>query len=146
LKAVVDDLDTCRVTTARIWPASAVIAAAGVVACGSTTTRPPTKTDVSSPNTIMLAPPAGLSARERATFRAGEILVGQAGCLACHVIGGDGNNGPGPPLTHEGSRRREAAIASALTHPKAPMPSFMGFEQQYPEKFRQLVNFISMLR
>ena len=28
----------------------------------------------------------------------------QSGCLACHVIGDNGNNGPGPPLTHIGSK------------------------------------------
>ena len=33
---------------------------------------------------------------------AGELVVGQSGCLACHVIGDNGNNGPGPDLTHIG--------------------------------------------
>jgi cytochrome c2 len=26
-------------------------------------------------------------------------VVAQAGCLACHKIGENGNDGPGPPLT-----------------------------------------------
>ena len=33
-------------------------------------------------------------------------MVGQSGCLACHVIGDNGNNGPGPALTHIGSSTR----------------------------------------
>ena len=56
-----------------------------------------------SPNSVDL--PAAVIAEPRAggrVFRAGEVVVGQSGCLACHVIGENGNNGPGPPLTHIG--------------------------------------------
>ena len=49
-----------------------------------------------SPNSVDLAPPASLTAAQKASFRAGEDVVGQSGCLACHVIGDNGNNGPGP--------------------------------------------------
>jgi hypothetical protein len=38
------------------------------------------------------------------------------------------------------------AIASLLRHPKAPMPSFSVLANQDPEKFKELVDFISMLR
>jgi hypothetical protein len=38
------------------------------------------------------------------------------------------------------------AIASLLRHPKAPMPSFAALANESPEKFRELVDFISMLR
>lgn len=124
---------------------SVVLVIVVLAACGGSAS-PSTKPDIGSPNVIALRPPATLSARERAAFRAGEVVVGQAGCVACHLIGQNGNNGPGPPLTHEGARRSAAAIASVLRHPKAPMPSFTGLAHEYPEKFKELVVFISMLR
>ena len=58
--------------------------------------------------------------------------MGQSGCLACHVIGDNGNNGPGPPLTHIGAIRRPQAIASTLRNPTAPMPSFAGLAKNNP--------------
>ena len=99
-----------------------------------------------SPNTVELKPPSSLTAQEAATFRAGEAVVGQSGCLACHVIGDNGNNGPGPVLTHIGSTLPAAAIASTLRNPTAPMPSFEGLAEQSPEKFQNLVSFLSMLQ
>src|SRR6201993_1706641 len=53
-----------------------------------------------SPNSVDLAPPSNLTAQQAAVFKQGELVVGQSGCLACHVIGSTGNNGPGPNLTH----------------------------------------------
>ena len=99
-----------------------------------------------SPNQVSLPPPSGLSAAQKATFRAGEIVVGESGCLACHVIGDNGNNGPGPPLTHIGSTLRPGGIAATLRNPTAPMPSFKGLATQSPQKFQNLVNFLSMLQ
>jgi ubiquinol-cytochrome c reductase cytochrome b subunit/menaquinol-cytochrome c reductase cytochrome b/c subunit len=99
-----------------------------------------------SPNSVDMKPPASLTASQRATFTAGEEVVGQSGCLACHVIGENGNNGPGPPLTHVGSILRPAAIASTLRNPTAPMPSFAGLAKQYPQKFQNLVSFLSELQ
>ncbi len=99
-----------------------------------------------SPNSVDLKPPASLSAQQRETFVAGEEVVGQSGCLACHVIGSNGNNGPGPPLTKIGSTLPTQAIASTLINPTAPMPSFKGLEQGEPQKFSNLVSFLSMLQ
>jgi menaquinol-cytochrome c reductase cytochrome b/c subunit len=99
-----------------------------------------------SPNSVDMKPPASLSAAQTATFRSGELVVGQSGCLACHVLGENGNNGPGPPLTDVGSILRPAAIASTLRNPTAPMPSFAGLAKQYPQKFQNLVNFLSELQ
>ena len=84
-----------------------------------------------SPNSVDLKPPANLTAAQKATFDAGALVVGQSGCLACHVIGYNGNNGPGPPLTHIGSILRPQAIASTLRNPTAPMPSFESLAKQY---------------
>ena len=70
-------------------------------------------------------------------------MVGQSGCLACHKIGDNGNDGPGPDLTHIGSILLPGAIASTLRNPTAPMPSFKSLAVQYPEKFQNLVGFLS---
>jgi menaquinol-cytochrome c reductase cytochrome b/c subunit len=102
--------------------------------------------DTGSPNSVDLKAPAGLSAQQASVFHAGELVVGQSGCLACHIIGTNGNNGPGPPLTHVGSKLPPAAIASTLRNPTAPMPSFKGLAEQSPQKFQNLVNFLSMLQ
>jgi len=99
-----------------------------------------------SPNQVTLPPPSGLSASQKATFTAGEVVVGESGCLGCHVIGDNGNNGPGPPLTHIGEIIRPGAIASTLKNPTAPMPSFKGLATQSPKKFADLVQFLSMLQ
>ncbi|HWE10015.1 MAG TPA: c-type cytochrome [Solirubrobacteraceae bacterium] len=99
-----------------------------------------------SPNSVDMAPPSNLTAAQAATFKAGELVVGQSGCLACHVIGTNGNNGPGPNLTHVGQILRPQAIASTLRNPTAPMPSFASLAQQSPNKFNALVTFLSELQ
>ena len=99
-----------------------------------------------SPNSVDLKPPSSLTASQASVYRAGEQVVGQSGCLACHVIGANGNNGPGPDLTKIGSILRPQAIAQTLRNPTAPMPSFSGLAKQYPTKFNNLVNFLSMLQ
>jgi ubiquinol-cytochrome c reductase cytochrome b subunit/menaquinol-cytochrome c reductase cytochrome b/c subunit len=96
-----------------------------------------------SPNTVNMQPPSNLSAAQAAVFKRGELVVGQSGCLACHVIGSNGNNGPGPNLTHVGSRVPTQAIASTLINPTAPMPSFRNLPKQ---KFADLVGFLSELQ
>ena len=99
-----------------------------------------------SPNSVDMKPPASLNAQEIATFKAGALVVGQSGCLACHVIGDNGNNGPGPPLTHIGSKLPPGAIASTLRNPTPPMPSFRDLAQNSPQKFQNLVGFLSELQ
>jgi ubiquinol-cytochrome c reductase cytochrome b subunit/menaquinol-cytochrome c reductase cytochrome b/c subunit len=102
--------------------------------------------DTGSPNSVDLQPPASLTPAQKATFRAGELVVGESGCLACHVIGSNGNNGPGPVLTHVGSTLPAQAIASTLRNPTPPMPSFRNLAEQSPQKFQQLVGFLSELQ
>jgi ubiquinol-cytochrome c reductase cytochrome b subunit/menaquinol-cytochrome c reductase cytochrome b/c subunit len=96
-----------------------------------------------SPNTVALAPPANLTPAQAQVFRAGELVVGQSGCLACHVIGSNGNDGPGPNLTHVGARLPLAAIASTMRNPTPPMPSFKNLP---PKKFQNVVGFLSELQ
>jgi ubiquinol-cytochrome c reductase cytochrome b subunit/menaquinol-cytochrome c reductase cytochrome b/c subunit len=147
LKAHVEKLDTLAVKPVRACSVALMVASVALTACGGTSESPSaTKPNIGSPNSIAVTPPATLSASERATFRAGEVVAAQSGCLACHLIGRNGNDGPGPPLTHEGSRRSATAIASVLRHPKSPMPSFAELAHQSPGKFKELVDFISMLR
>jgi ubiquinol-cytochrome c reductase cytochrome b subunit/menaquinol-cytochrome c reductase cytochrome b/c subunit len=105
-----------------------------------------TGADTGSPNSVDMKPPASLTPAQKATFTAGELIVGQSGCLACHVIGSNGNNGPGPPLTHVGSKLEPAAIASTLRNPTPPMPSFKDLAQKTPAKFQTLVSFLSELQ
>src|SRR5205823_9221667 len=102
--------------------------------------------DTGSPNSVDLKPPSSLTAQERQVFVAGEKVVGQSGCLACHVIGSNGNNGPGPILTHIGSLRSAGAIASTLRNPTPPMPSFKNLAQTKPKNFQNLVQFLAMLQ
>jgi ubiquinol-cytochrome c reductase cytochrome b subunit/menaquinol-cytochrome c reductase cytochrome b/c subunit len=99
-----------------------------------------------SPNSVDLKPPATLTAAQAATWARGELVVGQSGCEACHVIGENGNNGPGPILTHIGSKLPAQAIASTLRNPTPPMPSFASLAQTQPQKFKDLVAFLSMLQ
>jgi len=96
-----------------------------------------------SPNTVDMKPPANLTAAQLAVFERGKLVVGQSGCLACHVIGNNGNNGPGPNLTHVGALVPSAAIASTLINPTPPMPSFKNLPKQ---KSADLVGFLSELQ
>jgi ubiquinol-cytochrome c reductase cytochrome b subunit/menaquinol-cytochrome c reductase cytochrome b/c subunit len=95
-----------------------------------------------SPNSVALKPPSSLSAQQAAVFRAGEDVVGQSGCLACHVIGDNGNNGPGPALTHIAARLPANAIARTLVNPTQPMPSFAALPTK---EFTAAVYFLSQL-
>jgi menaquinol-cytochrome c reductase cytochrome b/c subunit len=70
-------------------------------------------------------------------------VVAQSGCEACHKIGDNGNNGPGPELTHIASRLPAQGIARTLVNPTAPMPSFKNLP---PQKFNAVVAFLSQLK
>jgi menaquinol-cytochrome c reductase cytochrome b/c subunit len=69
---------------------------------------------------------AGLSVTpaERKTLNAGRQVVAQSGCLACHKLGENGNAGPGPQLTHIGSRIPRNGILRSLRAGPGIMPSF----------------------
>ena len=97
----------------------------------------------SEPSTPDIAAPAGLSPRARAEFNAGRAEVGRTGCLACHQIGSQGHNGPGPNLTHVGRSLTSPALRSALVNPTAPMPSFIHLP---PRDLRGLIDFLRELR
>ena len=96
-----------------------------------------------SPNSVDLKPPNTLSAAQQQQWMAGAQVVGESGCLACHVIGENGNNGPGPVLTHIANTVPAAQIASTLRNPTPPMPSFKDLPA---DKFNDLVFFLSNLQ
>ena len=99
-----------------------------------------------SPTAIEMEPPAAVVAQgEDAVdrFEAGKQVVAQSGCLACHKIGENGNDGPGPPLTEIGERLPRQAIARTLVNPTAPMPAYT----ELPDKKRDdLVEFLAQLK
>ena len=102
-----------------------------------------TGANTGSPNTVDMKPPANLSQAQKDTFTQGELIVGQTGCLACHTLGGNGNDGPGPNLTHVASKVPQQQLAATLINPTPPMPSFAGLPKN---KFNTLVAFLSELQ
>jgi menaquinol-cytochrome c reductase cytochrome b/c subunit len=98
----------------------------------------PTAIEMSTPTAVKQAGGSFL-----AEYEAGKKVVAQSGCEACHKIGENGNDGPGPNLTHIASRLYPGAIARTLENPTAPMPSFKGLP---PQKFKAIVAFLSQLK
>src|ERR1700755_2161016 len=75
-------------------------------------------------------------------YKAGSEIVAGSGCLACHKLGENGNNGPGPDRTHIGSRIPRAAIVRSVEIGPSIMPSFR--ELPY-KKLNELADFLSSL-
>jgi mono/diheme cytochrome c family protein len=75
-------------------------------------------------------------------FEEGKQVVAQSGCLACHKIGENGNDGPGPPLTEIGERLPRQAIARTLVNPTSPMPAYTDLPK---DQFDNLVEFLARL-
>src|SRR6202046_5190693 len=99
-----------------------------------------------SPTAIKMPPPPAVQKQGGtilAEYEAGKKVVAQSGCLACHKIGDNGNSGPGPDLTHIGSRLPQFGIARTLVNPTAPMPSFKNLP---PKKFDAAIFFLSQLK
>jgi mono/diheme cytochrome c family protein len=90
--------------------------------------------EAGSPNEIALA--------VAPQYKAGEEVVAQSGCGACHKIGTNGNNGPGPELTHIGARIPRAAIIRSLEIGPGIMPSYQGLP---PKKLNDAADFLSSL-
>ena len=76
----------------------------------------------------------------------GKQAVASNGCLACHRIGENGNGAIGPDLTEIGERLPRQAIARTLVNPTAPMPSYADLQDQEPEEFDAMVDFLSSLK
>ncbi|HEY5143402.1 MAG TPA: c-type cytochrome [Solirubrobacteraceae bacterium] len=124
-------------TTAGIF----TIAAMGYLTYLGASAAPPTSIDVPVPKNV-----TAQGAQAVATYKAGQQVVSQSGCGACHRFGEAGNAGPGPELTKIGARLPSAAIQRTLLNPTAPMPSFAGLQQTSPQQFNDMVMFLSSLR
>ena len=75
-------------------------------------------------------------------YEAGKEVVAGSGCLACHKIGENGNNGPGPELTHIAALIPRAAIIRSVEIGPGIMPSFRALPQK---KLNELADFLSSL-
>src|SRR3954447_24131008 len=87
--------------------------------------------------------PNSIDMKVEAKYEKGKLVAAQSGCLACHKIGENGNDGPGPHLTDIGSKLEKGAIRRTLENPTAPMPSFKGLPE---DKKSALVDFLASLR
>jgi hypothetical protein len=76
-------------------------------------------------------------------YEAGKLVAAQSGCLACHKIGENGNDGPGPELTNIGNVLAPPAIERTLENPTPPMPSYRELPE---EKKTALVAFLGQLK
>lgn len=73
----------------------------------------------------------------------GAKVVAQSGREACHLIGADGNDGPGPTLTAVGAHLSQRAIEHALRDAREPMPSYGALP---PHQLDALVAYLASLR
>ncbi len=99
-----------------------------------------------SPFSVEIATPAAVKkagGKTLAQFEEGRNVIAASGCLACHKLGDNGNNGPGPELTHIGSRIPRQGLARTLVNPTQPMPSYRHLS---PKRFEAAVEFLSQLK
>ena len=75
-------------------------------------------------------------------YEPGKEVVAQSGCLSCHKLGTNGNNGPGPELTHIGSRIPRAAIIRSLQIGPGIMPAYQDLP---PKKQEDVAAFLASL-
>jgi menaquinol-cytochrome c reductase cytochrome b/c subunit len=75
-------------------------------------------------------------------YEVGKEVVAQSGCLACHKLGENGNNGPGPELTEIGARIPRAAIIRSLQIGPGIMPAYGDLP---PDKQTAVAEFLGSL-
>jgi ubiquinol-cytochrome c reductase cytochrome b subunit/menaquinol-cytochrome c reductase cytochrome b/c subunit len=124
-------------TTAGIF----VVFAIGYLTYLGAAAGPPTQIDIPVPANVRTQGSTAV-----ANFKAGEQVVAQSGCAACHKFGENGNSGPGPSLTRVGARLPAQAIQRTLINPTAPMPSFSSLSEESPKQFQQMVGFLAALK
>ena len=117
------------------------IAAMGYLTYMGAAAGPPTQIDMPTPEAVKAEGTVVVQ-----QYEAGRQVMAQSGCLACHKVGENGNDGPGPELTDIADRLPAAGIQRTLINPTAPMPSFKSLQQKSPEKFRDLVAFLGRLK
>jgi menaquinol-cytochrome c reductase cytochrome b/c subunit len=87
-------------------------------------------------------PPSQIDLETSAALEPGKEVVAQSGCLACHKLGDNGNDGPGPELTEIGAKIPRAAIARSLEVGPSIMPSYSGLS---PQKQQALTAYLASL-
>jgi quinol-cytochrome oxidoreductase complex cytochrome b subunit len=102
---------------------------------------PPTENTIPAPAAVVTQGKQAVS-----EFYLGRSVVAQSGCEACHLIGSNGNNGPGPELTKIGARIPAQAIARTLVNPTEPMPAYGGPGGLPAKQFSAVVAFLSDLK
>jgi menaquinol-cytochrome c reductase cytochrome b/c subunit len=78
-------------------------------------------------------------------YEEGRAITASSGCLGCHKIGENGNT-LGPNLTEIGATLGPDAIARTLVNPTSPMPSYQSLQQEHPEQFSKLVEYVASLK
>jgi menaquinol-cytochrome c reductase cytochrome b/c subunit len=78
-------------------------------------------------------------------YEEGRAITASSGCLGCHKIGENGNT-LGPNLTEIGARLGPDAIARTLVNPTPPMPSYQSLQEENPEQFNKLVEYVASLK
>jgi menaquinol-cytochrome c reductase cytochrome b/c subunit len=78
-------------------------------------------------------------------YEEGRAITASSGCLGCHKIGENGNT-LGPNLTEIGARLGPDAIARTLVNPTSPMPSYRSLQEENPEQFDKLVEYVASLK
>ena len=76
-------------------------------------------------------------------YEAGKEVAAQSGCLACHKIGENGNDGPGPELTEIGAKHARARRSPARS--RSARGSCPPTRDLPPEKFDELTDFLASL-
>jgi len=118
---------------------------AGVLTIGAMAFLTYMGANAGAPTEIDMKPPSSLVGTQRQQWLSGRAVAAQSGCLFCHKIGENGNDGPGPQLTKIAGRLPTQGIARTLQNPTAPMPAFTR-EALGPKKFDSLVAFLSNLK
>jgi menaquinol-cytochrome c reductase cytochrome b/c subunit len=89
--------------------------------------------------------PTDIELETRPQLEEGKEITASAGCLGCHKIGENGNT-LGPDLTEVGDRLGPDAIARTLVNPTSPMPPYTQLQQDNPEQFDKLVEYVASLK
>ncbi len=89
-------------------------------------------------------PPTEIEMEVAPEFQAGKQVVASQGCLGCHKIGVNGGT-IGPSLTEVGARLPAGGIARSILVGPAIMPSYALLENQDPEAFDEMVQFLASL-
>jgi menaquinol-cytochrome c reductase cytochrome b/c subunit len=86
--------------------------------------------------------PTEIDIEVAADVEPGKQVAAQSGCLACHKLGENGNDGPGPELTEIGDKLPREAIARSLEVGPGVMPSYQNLP---PKKYEELTAFLASL-